>query len=55
MPNKGYVVNGLRLNMELVHLGSMCTAVLIGLDPAPPPPIPPAFGLIYEGIIGQPR
>ncbi len=32
----------------------MCTAVLIGLDHAPPPP-PYAFGLIYEGAIGQPR
>ncbi len=31
----------------------MCTAVLIGLNPANPPP--PAFGLIYEGAIGQPR
>jgi hypothetical protein len=33
----------------------MCTAipVLIGRDPTTPPP--PAFGLIYEGAIGQPR
>ncbi len=31
----------------------MCTAVLTGRDPATPPP--PAFGLIYEGAIGQPR
>ncbi len=23
--------------------------------PQRPPPIPPAFGLIYEGAIGQPR
>jgi hypothetical protein len=30
------------------------TAVLIGWDPATPA-IPPAFGLIYEGAIGQPR
>ncbi len=30
----------------------MCTAVLIGWDPLPPPP---AFGLVYEGAIGQPR
>ncbi len=37
------------------YLGSMCTAVLIGGDPATPPPSPPAFGLIYEGAIGQPR
>ncbi len=29
----------------------MCTAVSIGRDPNPPPP---AFGLIYEGAIGQP-
>jgi hypothetical protein len=33
-------------------MGSICTAVLIGLDPATPPP---AFGLMYEGDIGQPR
>ncbi len=31
----------------------MCTAVLIGSRPRNPPP--PAFGLIYEGAIGQPR
>jgi hypothetical protein len=31
----------------------MCTAVLIGWNPAIPPP--PVFGLIYEGTIGQPR
>jgi hypothetical protein len=30
----------------------MCTAGLIGWDPATPPP-PPAFGLIYKGAIGQ--
>ncbi len=37
---------------------ALCTAVLIGWDPATathPPPIPPAFGLIYEGVTGQPR
>ncbi len=34
----------------------MCTAVLIGRDPAtPPPPHPPALGLVYEGAIGQQR
>ncbi len=39
-------------------MGSMCTAVLIGWDPATPHPPPhlPTFGLIYEeGAIGQPR
>ncbi len=48
-----------RLNMEVdlqslfgLHVHS-CT-VLIGLDPATPP-LPPAFGLIYEGAIGQQR
>ncbi len=30
------------------------TVVLIGCDPATPPP-PRALGLIYEGAIGQPR
>ncbi len=34
--------------------GLLCTAALIGLDPATSP-LPPAFGLIYEGAIGQPR
>ncbi len=47
-----------RLNMELdiskVYLRSMCTAVLIGWDPATLPP-PPTFGLMNEGAIGQPR
>jgi hypothetical protein len=28
------------------------TAALISCDPAPPP-LPPAFGLVYEGAIGQ--
>ncbi len=47
------------LNMEL-DLQSLfmllCTAVLIGLRARNPPPLPPnAFGLIYEGAIGQPR
>ncbi len=45
-----------RINMELALqslFGFLCTAVLIGCDdPAPPPP---AFGLIYEAAIGQPR
>jgi hypothetical protein len=43
-----------RLNMELdlrSLFGLLCTAVLIGWGPATPPP---AFGLIYEGSIGQP-
>ncbi len=43
-----------RLNMELdiqCFLGFIC----IGWDPpTTPPPHPPAFGLIYEGAIGQP-
>jgi len=30
------------------------SATLIVWEPATPPP-PPAFGLIYEGVIGQPR
>jgi hypothetical protein len=42
-----------------VYLGSMCTAVLIGLDPAQgalPPSSPTfAFGLIYEGANCQQR
>jgi hypothetical protein len=42
-------------DISKVYLGSMCTAVLIGLrDPATPPPLPPAFGLRYQGAIGQP-
>jgi len=44
-----------KVNMEL-DLQSLfvllCTAVLIGWGPRNPPP---AFGLIYEGAIGQPR
>jgi hypothetical protein len=46
-----------RLNTELELqslFGLLCTAVLIGWDPATPP-LPLAFGLIYEGAIGQPR
>ncbi len=34
--------------------GLLCTALLIGWSPASPP-LPPVFGLIYEGAIGQPR
>ncbi len=44
-----------RLNIELdiqSLFWLLCTAVLIGRDPANPPP-PPIFGLIYEGAIGQ--
>jgi hypothetical protein len=45
-----------RLNMEL-DLQSLfellCTALLICWDLATPSL--PAFGLIYEGVIGQPR
>ncbi len=42
------------MELDLQSLfGLQCTAVLIGRDPATPPP--PAFGLIYEGSIGQPR
>jgi hypothetical protein len=43
------------LNMELdlqSLFGLLCTAVLIGWDSPTPPP---AFGLIYEASIGQPR
>ncbi len=39
-------------------IGLLCTAVLIVWDLAarpPPPSPPPAFGLIYEGAIGQQR
>ncbi len=45
-----------RLNMVNIQslFELLCTAVLIGWDPATPPP-PPSFGLIYEGAIGQPR
>ena len=50
------------LNMELdlqslfQLFGLLCTAVINGLDPAGrSSPPPPAFGLIYEGAIGQPR
>jgi hypothetical protein len=46
-----------RLTMELDHhslFGLLCTALLIGWD-LTSPPLPLAFGLIYEGAIGQPR
>ncbi len=46
-----------RLNMKLdlqSLFGLLCTAVLIGWDPTTSPPLP-AFGLIYEGAIGQPK
>jgi hypothetical protein len=33
--------------------GLLCTAVFIGFDPATPPSL--AFGLIYDGAIGQSR
>ncbi len=38
---------------SLFGLHVYTTAVLIGWDPATPPS--PAFGLICEGAIGQPR
>ncbi len=42
------------MELDLQSLfGLLCTAALIGWDPANPPL--PAFGLIYEGAIGQPR
>jgi hypothetical protein len=41
---------GISKNSEV---GLLCTAVLIGCDPPPHPP--PAFGLICEVAIGQPR
>jgi hypothetical protein len=47
-----------RLHVELdlqSLLGLLYTAVLIGLRPNNSPRIPPAFGLIYEGAIGQQR
>jgi hypothetical protein len=46
-----------RLNIELDLLslfGLLCTAVLVGLDPATPP-LPPHLGLYTRGAIGQPR
>jgi hypothetical protein len=42
-----------RLNMELVYLGSCVQLYSLAETPQLPPP--PAFGLIHEGAIGQPR
>ncbi len=47
-----------RLNMELdlqSYLGSCVDVELYSLAETPQLPPPPAFGLIYEGAIGQPR
>jgi hypothetical protein len=44
----------LQTNKSLFGL-LLCTAVLIGWDPETLPPSPPAFGLLYEGAIGQPK
>jgi hypothetical protein len=45
------------MELDLQSLfGLMCTAVLIGGDPATSSiPPPPTLGLIYEGAIGQPK
>ncbi len=46
------------LNMELdlqILFGLLCTAVYSLAETPQPPPSPPAFGLISEGAIGQPR
>ncbi len=46
-----------RLNMALgpqIYLGS-CVRVYSLAETPQPPPRPPAFGLTYEGAIGQPR
>jgi hypothetical protein len=43
------------MELDLQSLfGLLCTALIIGCDPATPPSSP-AYGLIYEGAIGQPR
>jgi hypothetical protein len=43
------------MELDLQSLfGLLCTAVLIGGEPATSPH-PLAFGLIYEGAVGQPR
>ncbi len=42
-----------RLNMKLVYLRSFVQLYSMAETPQLPPP--PAFGLIYEGAIGQPR
>jgi hypothetical protein len=65
--NKGTEIKGSHLRRTFMHVlltcleldlqslfGLLCTAVLIGLDPVTTP-LPLAFGLIYEGAIGQPR
>jgi hypothetical protein len=43
----------MEFDLTKVYLGSMCTA-LFSLAEIPQPPSP-AFGLIYEAAIGQPR
>jgi hypothetical protein len=44
------------MELELqVYLGSMCTAVLIYRDHETRTTHTLAFGLMYEGAIGQPR
>ncbi len=50
----GYrTIHSLNMELDLQSLfGLLCTAILIGWDPAVPPLLP-AFGLIYEGAIGQ--
>ncbi len=54
----GFLCGNHRLNMMLdlqSYLGSMCYCIH-SLRPGNPPPLhPPAFGLIYRGVIGQPR
>jgi hypothetical protein len=39
----------------LSSFGLLCTVLLYSLAETPQLPPPPAFGLIYEGAIGQPR
>ncbi len=54
-PQREHPAHGLNMELDLQSLfGLLCTAVLIGRDPRISPP-PPAFGLIYEGAIVQPR
>jgi hypothetical protein len=48
----------MELYLHKVYLGSMSRDVhscTHWLRPRTPPPHPPAFGLVYEGAIGQPR
>ncbi len=40
------------MELDLVYLGSCVQLYLLAETPKAPPP---AFGLIYEGAIGQPR